>query len=60
MSAEREEELRLRRARDDLIGRIEAMCGALREDPPFGLRAASLEALQKMHARLRERGAGRA
>ena len=40
-------ETKNRAARDQLIGRIEAMYAAKNQDPPFGLRAASLQALKK-------------
>ena len=39
--------LKNRAQRDNLIGRIEAMYASKNQDAPFGLRAASLQALKK-------------
>ena len=40
-------EAKNRRNRDNLVGRIEALYAGKNKDPPFGLRAASLQALKK-------------
>ena len=40
-------ELKNKRTRDNLVGRIEALYAKAGKDPPFGLRAASKQALKK-------------
>lgn len=54
LSAEKLAELDERRAKDDVIGQIRAICAARNMDEPFGLPAASLPALRRRLAKLRE------
>ena len=53
ISAQRQAQMEQRAQRDALIGKIEAIHASRGTEPPFGLRAASLPALQKQLAMLR-------
>lgn len=57
LSAEKIAELDERRAKDDLIGQIRAICVSRHMDEPFGLPAASVPALKRHLAKLRETNA---
>ena len=51
--------LRERRAKDELIGRIEALYAAKNKDPPIGLAASSMDALRKHLEHMKNDGAER-
>lgn len=57
ISADRQGDLHHDAQRQQLIGKIEAYCQANRRDPPFGIRAASLEALRRQWDSMRGGGA---
>ena len=53
--------LKERRAKDELVGKIEALYAAQNRDPPIGLAASSMDALRKHleHMRTETGGGGR-
>eukprot|EP00499_Haloplacidia_sp_CaronLabIsolate_P005683 CAMPEP_0196791636 /NCGR_PEP_ID=MMETSP1104-20130614/30161_1 /TAXON_ID=33652 /ORGANISM="Cafeteria sp., Strain Caron Lab Isolate" /LENGTH=171 /DNA_ID=CAMNT_0042161999 /DNA_START=15 /DNA_END=530 /DNA_ORIENTATION=+ len=62
ISGTKRQQLEDRRARDELIGKIQHYYAVAGEDPPIGLPAASIDALRRHleRAKVKARGSGRA